>query len=60
MHETKKLAGRTVDFAITEANPLPPMLQALVPPRDARNLQRRVITAVLRKETKLEGLPIER
>lgn len=58
-HDTSKLAGRTVSFPIIEANPLPPMLQALVPPREVNNLQRRVLTAVLGKETKLDGLPLE-
>ncbi|RFC62733.1 type II toxin-antitoxin system HipA family toxin [Fulvimarina endophytica] len=55
VHDTAKLAGRTVEYASTDANPLPPMLQALVPPRAEGNLQRRVLTRILERDGAVVG-----
>ncbi len=49
VHDTAKLAGETFAWPSTEENPLPPMLQALVPPVDGRNLQRRILTRMLER-----------
>lgn len=49
VHDTAKLAGETFTWPSTEENPLPPMLQALVPPADGRNLQRRILTRILER-----------
>jgi serine/threonine-protein kinase HipA len=58
-HDTEVLAGRTVEFKRSEQNPLPPMFQALVPPQDRANLQRRILRAILENEVNLAGLPPE-
>ncbi len=60
VHDTRQLAGGpTLEFKLTEQNPLPPMFQALVPPRDDANLQRRILLHVLQRETNLSGLSRE-
>ncbi|GGD87561.1 hypothetical protein GCM10011390_02820 [Aureimonas endophytica] len=43
VHDTTKTRNRTIEYVSTEANPLPPMFQSLVPPRHEQNLQRRIL-----------------
>lgn len=43
VHDTKKTRNVTIEYVSTDANPLPPMFQSLVPPRHEQNLQRRIL-----------------
>jgi serine/threonine-protein kinase HipA len=57
VHDTKLLSnGQVVTFERSENNDLPPMFQALIPPADPTNLQRRILRIELEKETPLAGL----
>src|SRR6185437_3810661 len=55
VHDVPRLiaAAEPVSWRSTELNPLPPMLQALVPPKNADNLQRVLLTRLLEKR----GMP---
>ncbi|EAU41340.1 hypothetical protein FP2506_01195 [Fulvimarina pelagi HTCC2506] len=49
VHDTTRTAGHTLEFRPTEENRLPPMFQALIPPADSANLQRRILTHLIEK-----------
>jgi serine/threonine-protein kinase HipA len=49
VHDTRALAGETITWPSTDNNPLPPMLQALVPPDQVSGLQRRILLRVLER-----------
>lgn len=56
IHDTSRLAGRSVAWAVDPALPLPPCLSPLVPPRNPENLQRRIL---LRRLQMTGGIPAD-
>ncbi|MEQ9330240.1 HipA domain-containing protein [Thalassobaculum sp.] len=50
LHDVPDIGSVAQTWEVTEGNPLPQMFQALVPPRDPSNLQRRLLTRVLGRE----------
>ena len=61
VHDMAKLAGETVVWPSTIDKPFPPMLQALVPPTDPNNLQRRILTRIMERSgtTVAQGQDLE-
>ncbi len=62
-HDVPRVIGHPQEWTVTEKNPLPPMFQALIPPRTASqalpNLQRQLLLHVLEARNEARGGDID-